>query len=134
MKPIKLEFSGLNSYRGRQVIDFEKLGADGLFGIFGDTGSGKSSILDAITLALFGSVDRADNNTRGIINQLEKALEVSFEFELGGDRYRVERLYERRAKDPDSAEAKRARLRRSVSDGEEVLASRPQEEIGRAHV
>jgi chromosome segregation ATPase len=46
MKPIKLIFSGLNSYRTQQVVDFETLGADGLFGIFGPTGSGKSSILD----------------------------------------------------------------------------------------
>ena len=127
MKPIKLVFTGLNSYRSRQIVDFEKLGEGGLFGIFGPTGSGKSSILDGITLALFGGVDRATNNTRGIINQLEKALEVSFEFELGGSRYQVERRYERNAKDPDSAAAKTARLRKLGPDAETVIASRPQE-------
>lgn len=127
MKPIRLIFSGLNSYRTRQVVDFETLGADGLFGIFGPTGSGKSSILDAITLALYGEVDRATNNTRGIIHQLEKNLEVSFEFELGEERYLVERRYDRNPKDPDAALAKQARLRKLISDGEEVLASKPQE-------
>ncbi|NLW49037.1 MAG: SMC family ATPase [Firmicutes bacterium] len=127
MKPIRLIFSGLNSYRTQQVVDFETLGADGLFGIFGPTGSGKSSILDAITLALYGGVDRASNNTRGIIHQLEKTLAVSFEYELGGDRYLVERLYNRNPKDPDAAVAKQARLRMLTLEGEAVLASKPQE-------
>ena len=126
MKPIKLQFSGLNSYRTRQEIDFEALGADGLFGIFGPTGSGKSSILDAITLALYGEVDRAFKN-RGIIHQLEKTLEVSFQFELGKDCYLVERRYGRNINDPDSANAKQARLRCLNSGNEEVLASKPQE-------
>lgn len=126
MKPIRLIFSGLNSYRTQQVVDFETLGTDGLFGIFGPTGSGKSSILDAITLALYGGVDRASNNTRGIIHQLEKSLEVSFQFELGGNRYLVERRYDRNPKDPDAAVAKQARLRRLAPD-EDVLASKPQE-------
>ncbi len=127
MKPIRLQFTGLNSYRTSQEVDFKALGADGLFGIFGPTGSGKSSILDAITLALYGGVDRASNNTRGIIHQLEKTLEVSFEFELGGDRYLVERLYNRNPKDPDAAVAKQARLRKLTLDSEDVLASKPQE-------
>jgi ATPase involved in DNA repair len=126
MKPIKLSFSGLNSYRTRQEINFEALGADGLFGIFGPTGSGKSSILDAITLALYGEVDRAYKN-RGIIHQLEKTLDVSFQFELGGDCYLVERHYERNIKDLDSAIAKQARLRCLKPDSQEVLASKPQE-------
>ena len=112
-------------------MTLRRLGAEGLFGIFGPTGSGKSSILDAITLALYGEVDRATNNTRGIIHQLENVLEVSFEFELGGRRYLVERRYERNPKDPDAAVAKQARLRSLNPDGEEVLASKPQEVTNR---
>lgn len=127
MKPIRLEFTGLNSYRTRQVVDFQTLGADGLFGIFGPTGSGKSTILDAITLALYGGVDRTVNNTRGIIHQLENSLEVSFQFQLGECRYLVDRRYERNPKDPEAATAKQARLRRLGSNQEEVLASKPQE-------
>ena len=49
MKPIILTFSGLNSYQEKQTIDFRALGDSGIFGIFGPTGSGKSTILDAIT-------------------------------------------------------------------------------------
>ncbi|HVK37452.1 MAG TPA: AAA family ATPase, partial [Candidatus Kapabacteria bacterium] len=59
MKPLSLEIAGLNSFRRKQVIEFGALLEDGLFGIFGPTGSGKSSILDAITLALYGRVKRA---------------------------------------------------------------------------
>ncbi len=131
MKPIKLQFFGLNSYRTLQIIDFDQLGADGLFGIFGPTGSGKSSILDAITLALYGVVERASNNTRGIIHQLDNALEVSFEFELGDGRYLVERRYERNPKDPESVVAKQARFRRLDVSGTEVIASKPQEVNGK---
>ncbi|NPV70238.1 MAG: SMC family ATPase [Firmicutes bacterium] len=112
MKPVRLEFRGLHSYREPQVVDFESLGAAGLFGVFGPTGSGKSTILDAITLALFGHVERAERGTRGIINQLESSLQVSFEFELGGERYLVERRYDREPGDPESARVRSARLRR----------------------
>ena len=52
MRPIKLTVKGLNSFIEEQSVDFEKLTDRGLFGIFGPTGSGKSTILDGITLAL----------------------------------------------------------------------------------
>lgn len=71
MKPLKLKIKGLNSFKGEQEIDFEKLSDLGIFGIFGPTGSGKSSILDAVTLALYGTVVRAERNKQGIINHAE---------------------------------------------------------------
>lgn len=49
MKPIKLEFCGINSFSERAEIDFTKLTEYGIFGIFGDTGSGKSTVLDCIS-------------------------------------------------------------------------------------
>ena len=58
MKPVKLEFKGLNSFSERAVIDFEPLLKSGIFGIFGETGSGKSTILDAINFALYGDIER----------------------------------------------------------------------------
>jgi exonuclease SbcC len=101
MKPIQLTWSGLQSYREKQEIDFTKLCDAGVFGIFGPTGSGKSTILDAITLALYGKVERASNGTQGILNQAENVLAVSFTFELshadGAKRYRVERQFKRAA-------------------------------------
>jgi len=99
MKPIMLRLSGLQSYREMQEVDFARLCEAGVFGIFGSTGSGKSSILDAMTLALYGKVERAANGTQGIMNQAEKQLSVSFAFELTapGERrlYRVERQFKR---------------------------------------
>ena len=62
MKPIKLKIKGLNSFIEAQEINFEILTQKGLFGIFGPTGSGKSTILDGITLALYGEVSRKSTN------------------------------------------------------------------------
>ncbi len=82
MKPIKLEIEGLNSFEDKQVLDFSKLGR-GVFGIFGKTGSGKSTILDAITLALYGEVNRSKQNIN-FINTKRKRTVVSLEFEISG--------------------------------------------------
>ncbi|GAA0135945.1 exonuclease subunit SbcC [Paenibacillus sp. YSY-4.3] len=99
MKPISLKLSGLQSYRSMQEIDFTALCDTGLFGIFGPTGSGKSTILDAITLAMYGKVGRASGGTQGIMNHSEDSLFVAFTFELmsasGEERYRVERRFKR---------------------------------------
>ncbi|MFL1674300.1 AAA family ATPase [Paenibacillus dendritiformis] len=99
MKPIELRLAGLQSYREEQRIDFGKLCETGLFGIFGPTGSGKSSILDAMTLALYGKVERAAGGTQGILNQMENTLSVSFTFALHGAAgkrtFRVERRFKR---------------------------------------
>ncbi|NEW05194.1 SMC family ATPase [Paenibacillus sp. SYP-B3998] len=99
MRPIQLQMSGLQSYRELQTIDFSQLVDAGVFGIFGPTGSGKSSILDAITLALYGKVERASGGTQAIMNHAEQTLFVSFTFELtnatGTERYRVERQFKR---------------------------------------
>ena len=80
MKPIKLEIEGLNSFETKQVLDFESLG-NGVFGIFGKTGSGKSTILDAITLALYGKVERTKQNVDFVNTKSSKAT-VSLEFEI----------------------------------------------------
>lgn len=79
MKPIRLEMRGINSFKETQIVDFSKLAARGIFGIFGPTGSGKSTILDAMTLALYSETARKSN---GYINSDSEDLYVSFEFEV----------------------------------------------------
>lgn len=80
MKPIKLTIEGLNSFETKQELDFESL-AGGVFGIFGKTGSGKSTILDAITLSLYGKVERSKQNIDFINTKCSKAT-VSFTFSM----------------------------------------------------
>ncbi|MDI3533897.1 MAG: repair protein SbcC/Rad50 [Thermosediminibacterales bacterium] len=129
MKPISLSIAGLHSFREPQVIDFEKLCETGVFGIFGPTGSGKSTILDAITLALYGKVERAANNTRGILNHAEEKLTVKFLFELGSSkgrrRYRVERSFKRSS--GDSVNISNCRLVELTEGNEKVISDKTTE-------
>jgi len=80
MKPIKLTIDGLNSFETKQELDFQSL-TGGVFGIFGKTGSGKSTILDAITLSLYGKVERSKQNIDFINTKCSKAT-VSFAFSI----------------------------------------------------
>jgi exonuclease SbcC len=96
MKPIKLKIKGLNSFIDEQTIDFDKLTDRGFFGIFGPTGSGKSTILDGITLALYGNVSRKSSN---FINTNCDRLNVNFEFQISGTeirRYIIDREFKRK--------------------------------------
>lgn len=90
MIPIKLTLQGLYSYQAKQTIDFTRLTSSGLFGIFGMVGSGKSSILEAITFALYGRTDRlnlsGDNRNYNMMNLKSKELLIDFIFEAGGER------------------------------------------------
>ncbi len=100
MKPIYLEFCGINSFSEKTQIDFRALLAGGVFGIFGDTGSGKSTILDCIHLALYGVVERASKSMNDCINYKSDSVYVLFDFELTteGKRhtYRVRRERKRK--------------------------------------
>ncbi len=99
MKPILLRISGLNSFIEEQTIDFSKLTEKGLFGIFGPTGSGKSTILDAITIALYGQISRG---TKEFINTDCEKLNISFIFEVGLGQSRKRVKVERQLKKSDS--------------------------------
>ncbi|MEC1434594.1 exonuclease subunit SbcC [Bacillus spizizenii] len=127
MKPIALSIKGLHSFREEQTIDFEGLSGAGVFGIFGPTGSGKSSILDAMTLALYGKVERAANNTHGILNHAEDTLSVSFTFALQTNHqisYKVERVFKR----TDEMKVKTALCRFiEIRDEHTVLADKASE-------
>jgi exonuclease SbcC len=94
MIPKYLKIKGLYSYQTEQEIDFDPLTEASLFGIFGSVGSGKSSILEAITFALYGDTERlnksGDDRTYNMMNLRSDDLLIDFECIAGknGDRYR----------------------------------------------
>ncbi len=61
MRPIKLTMQAFGPYAKKQIIDFSLLGRQGIYLISGDTGSGKTTIFDAIVFALYGT---ASGNVR----------------------------------------------------------------------
>lgn len=63
MKPVLIHLTAFGSYPGTETVDFAALSAYGLFVVSGATGSGKSTIFDAMTFALYGTVpgDRVDH-------------------------------------------------------------------------
>ncbi|HET7839007.1 MAG TPA: AAA family ATPase, partial [Rectinemataceae bacterium] len=93
MRPIRLVLENFGPYRLRAEVDFSRLGP--VFLVWGKTGSGKTSLFDAMTYALYGE---APGVRAGLERQLwshhakpgDKPL-VEFEFALGGDAYRVVR-------------------------------------------
>lgn len=83
MIPLKLTIEGLYSYQQKQTIDFTKLTDAGLFGVFGSVGSGKSSILEAITFALYGETERMnkrDNRAYNMMNLKSSKSFIEFDF------------------------------------------------------
>jgi exonuclease SbcC len=86
MIPIKLTLKGIHSYRSEpQIIEFDKLTEAGLFGIFGKVGSGKSTILEAISFVLFGKRERASNYD--LFNLRSDKLLIDFECRAGRDNH-----------------------------------------------
>ncbi|TCO74934.1 SbcC/MukB-like Walker B domain-containing protein [Marinisporobacter balticus] len=127
MKPITLKISGLNSFMKEQKIDFKTLTDKGLFGIFGPTGSGKSTILDAVTIALFGEIVRKN---RDFMNTNCDNLFVGYEFEIGLGAYRKCYIAERnfRRDKNNNIKTKYARLMLKKSNEELcILAEKPTE-------
>ena len=102
MIPVQLTIEGLYSYQKRQTIDFNKLIDAGLFGIFGAVGSGKSSILEAITFALYGETERLNSKEKRSYNMMNLKSNLSyieFDFLNFEDKlYRITREFKRNSK------------------------------------
>lgn len=94
MKPLKLVMSGFGPFAGREEIDFENAGLDGVFLITGDTGAGKTTIFDAVSFALYGEASgewRSCDNFRSGYAQRETETFVELTFLQRGKRYRLTR-------------------------------------------
>ncbi|MCC6236503.1 MAG: SMC family ATPase [Dehalococcoidia bacterium] len=88
MKPLRLELRGFTAFRRPTVVDFT---GRTLFAITGPTGAGKSSLLDAMTWALYGQVPRVGRATHQLVTHGEKSMSVRFDFSARGHTYRVTR-------------------------------------------
>lgn len=95
MRPLKLSFESFNSYANKTSIDFEDFSSNGIFLITGPTGSGKTTIFDAIKYALYGEAsgeDRKNISNFSDFANLESPSTVIFEFLQRGVKYRIERI------------------------------------------
>ena len=103
MRPLKLIVSAFKSYGGKEEIDFTKLGNDGIYLIAGKTGAGKTTIFDAISYALFGSL--SDGTSENMTLRSKYAKEdvptfVELTFSYKNKIYYIKRnpAYERKSK------------------------------------
>ena len=103
MRPLKLVMSAFGPYATQTVIDFSKLGEQGLYLITGDTGAGKTVIFDAVSYALYGQTSggvRDANMLRSQYADADTPTFVELEFSFHGKCYKVRRNpeYRRSAK------------------------------------
>ena len=94
MKPVKLILQAFGPYAQREEIDFRNLTEAGLFGVYGPTGSGKTTIFSAISFALYGEPAQqgsASINLRSDHASAHTVTKVEYIFELNSRRYRIVR-------------------------------------------
>ncbi len=99
MRPLELCLEGFTSFRREQRLDFSELD---LFAITGATGAGKSSLLDAMTYALFGTTTRSGKQVSDLASQGSENLKVQLRFAVGSAQYRVTRRWRFRPKSPEN--------------------------------
>ena len=117
MRPITLSIEGFRSFgtEHRTTIEF---GDRDLIAIIGDTGAGKSSILEAMTYALYGQTSFAGNANREIVNDECRHCEVSLVFWASSYQWEATRRLERR-KNGEVGSATAVLIQRG--DGDEAL-------------
>ena len=99
MRLHSLELTAFGPYAQVQRIDFGRLSSSGLFLLEGPTGSGKTTILDAITFALYGGLagdESAEDRLRSHFAAPDAEPSVSLEFSVRGVRHRLTRVPEHR--------------------------------------
>ena len=106
MIPVELIIEGIYSYKERTRVDFQPLLAAQLFGIFGAVGSGKSSLLEAITFALYGQVERMTRRDSLAANMFnldadQAFIQFTFDSLVDGQRYRCVATGKRRKQGPE---------------------------------
>jgi DNA repair protein SbcC/Rad50 len=115
VRPQRLIMEGFLAYRRRTEIDFSD--AD-LFVLAGPTGSGKSSVIDGMTFALYGSIPRVGKGSVApLISAQAESGRVEFRFSVGDESYTAVRLMVRQGSGATTTEARLLR-----GESQEVLA------------
>jgi exonuclease SbcC len=130
MIPLELHIEGFFSYRSRQSVDFRPLIEAGLFAILGPTGSGKSALIEAMLLALYGSCPRMERSISSLINRECPSLTIDFTFQLDAEhteRYRC--LYQARLLPNGKVQRQQHRLYRWQHNSWQPLGKSPAEAI-----
>jgi exonuclease SbcC len=120
MRLLRLELQGFGAFRSPTELTFDDID---FFALVGPTGSGKSTVLDAVCFALYGSVPRyeSENLIRYVVSLGASEARVRLDFELAGERWIATRVARRSAKGVVST--KEARLERvTAGDSTEIVA------------
>lgn len=88
MRPLRLRLKGFTSFRDEQELDFRNLE---VFAITGPTGAGKSSLLDALTYALYGEVERVGRECGQLVSHGFARMAVTLDFEVDHHEFRITR-------------------------------------------
>ena len=94
MRPLRLTMQAFGPYPNREIIDFRDAVEAGLFGIYGPTGSGKSTIFSAMTFALFGEAAKSEQDPPSLRSDHASPnlpTEVEFVFDIGNRRFVIVR-------------------------------------------
>ena len=126
MRPLRLELAGFTSFRDPTVVSFEDAN---LFVLTGATGSGKSSLIDAMVFALYGTVPRYDDRrlVAPVISQGKVEARVRLDFEANGKEYTAVRVVRRTPS--GGASTKEAVLERIVHGAEPQSLARTADEL-----
>ncbi len=122
MRPTKLTISAFGPYAGLTKLDMTKLGDHGLYLITGDTGSGKTTLFDAIAFALYGEAS-GDNRETSMFRSKYAAPEtptfVEMTFRYGAKEYTVRRNpeYERPAQRGGGTTTQKPEAQLTLPDG-----------------
>ncbi|MBE0469287.1 MAG: AAA family ATPase [Methyloprofundus sp.] len=133
MRILNVYFKNINSLEGENRIDFDKapIVDAGVFAITGPNGSGKSSILDAITLALYGQTFRFPKPSENVMTNNTAGCFAQVEFVIDGEKYRSSwQLKRANAQADGELMAVEMRLTR-VSGEEQILASEAHKVLAR---
>lgn len=98
MRPIKLKMTAFGPYSSVEIVDFRELEGRNLFLVTGPTGSGKTTVFDAISFAMYGEASgrsgsgRTVESLRSQYSREDVLTEVELDFQLKGIDYHVKRI------------------------------------------